>query len=93
VKEPIMNRAFIASTIAALFLVGACAAEDANNLGNGPNDPNNPADPNSPADPNNPTPTPSPTPARAKRTRTSASLGRTSSPIGSPARSARTAVA
>ena len=56
-----MNRAFIASTIAALFLVGACAAEDANSLGGQPVEPNNPNDPNGPVDPNNPTPTPSPT--------------------------------
>jgi hypothetical protein len=39
VKEPIMTRALIASTIVALCMVAACAAEDANPGGGDPTDP------------------------------------------------------
>jgi hypothetical protein len=66
VKEPIMTRAFLASTIVAFCLV-ACAAEDSAQLAGEPgaNDPNAPApdtqDPNNPA-PNTPPGTTTPTP-------------------------------
>jgi len=54
-----MNRAFIASTIAALCLLGACAAEDANTLGQ----PADQVDPSAPGtDPSNPTTPPGTTP-------------------------------